>query len=48
MATLQELYAAKGELLTTIEIAQARLKQVNQALSDEFNKPKQVEEKKEG
>lgn len=30
--TLQELYAKKGELQTTIEVADAQMKQVNQEI----------------
>ncbi len=35
--TLQELYQAKGELTMTIEVAQAKLQNVNRQLIDILN-----------
>ena len=36
--TLQELYRAKGELVTTIEVSQAKLKSVNEGIVKRINK----------
>ena len=35
--TLQELYTKKGELVTTIEVAQAKLQSVNQEIVKRIN-----------
>jgi hypothetical protein len=42
--SLEELYKAKGELITQIEIAQAKLQQINQEIIALINKPKPSEQ----
>ena len=37
--TLKEMYAEKGELTTTLEITQAKLKNINGLIVKELNKP---------
>lgn len=44
---LQELYAKKGDLITTIEIAQAQLQEVNKKIVEEINKIGQVKKEEE-
>jgi prefoldin subunit 5 len=38
MNDLNDLYRQKGELITQLELLQARLNQVNQAIAEEMNK----------
>lgn len=42
--TLDHLYALKGELITQIEIAQAKLQSINQEIVAIVNKPKPSEQ----
>lgn len=37
--TIEELYKQKGELITAIEVSQARLKSVNERIVELLNKP---------
>jgi len=36
---LNELYAKKGQLITTQEILQSQLKEINKGIGEELNKP---------
>lgn len=44
--TLDELFKAKGELIWTIEVAQAKLQEINKQLLSLLNTPAPTEDKK--
>jgi hypothetical protein len=43
---LEQLYRQKGELVTQLEIAQAKLQQVNQQIVEIINKSSSIEQQK--
>lgn len=46
MIKLNDLYARKGELITRIEVMQSQLKQINQVIIEELNKPRVIKNEK--